>query len=431
MTDLLARVDLLRSGRTPFVLATVVRAERPTSARPGDRAVVLPDGTVEGFVGGACAESTVRLEGLRLLRDGTSTLLRITPAEAAASHPDPVEGMITVDNPCLSGGTLEIFLEAVVPPTVVVVLGDGPVARALARVGGALDHDVRPLAPGDPVDIPEGAAAVVAASHGRGEEELLSAALAAGVPYVALVASRRRGTAVLDALEALDVGPTDRARVHTPAGLDLGARTPGEVALSIWAELVAARGDRTVPGPAVPRATEAPDAVDPICGMSVARVPGTPNAVVEGDHPLVLRRGLPAGVPRRVPMTTDVEGLRAALDAQGYLADESLATALFLATAMGQPILLEGEPGVGKTQAALALAAALDSPLLRLQCYEGLTASEALYEWNYPRQLLAIRLAESRGEALRDADLFTDDYLLARPLLAAVQPPGSRVRRSC
>ena len=91
---------------------------------------------------------------------------------------------------------------------------------------------------------------------------------------------------------------------------------------------------------------------------------------------------------------------------------------------MGQPILLEGEPGVGKTQAAIALAAALDSPLLRLQCYEGLTAAEALYEWNYPRQLLAIRLAESRGEALRDADLFTDDYLLARPLLAAVAAPG-------
>jgi xanthine dehydrogenase accessory factor len=282
VTDVLARVDLLRSGRTPFVLATVVRAERPTSARPGDRAVVLPDGTVEGFVGGVCAESTVRLEGLRLLRDGTSTLLRITPAEIAASDPAPVEGMITVDNPCLSGGTLEIFLEAVVPPTVVVVLGDGPIARALARVGAALDHDVRPLLPGEPVDIPDGAAAVVAASHGRGEEELLTAALAAGVPYVALVASRRRGTAVLDGLDA--VPERDRARVRTPAGLDIGARTPGEVALSIWADLVAARGDRTVlPGPAMlPDRAAAEDAVDPVCGMSVARVPATPTAVVDG-----------------------------------------------------------------------------------------------------------------------------------------------------
>jgi MoxR-like ATPase len=122
----------------------------------------------------------------------------------------------------------------------------------------------------------------------------------------------------------------------------------------------------------------------------------------------------------------DVAGLQEAFAGHGYLADDSLATALYLATAMGAPILLEGEPGVGKTQAAVTLAAALDTPLLRLQCYEGLTSSEAIYEWNYPRQLLAIRLAESRGDALRDADLFTDDYLLERPLLAAIRHPGPR-----
>src|SRR5215471_991360 len=125
----------------------------------------------------------------------------------------------------------------------------------------------------------------------------------------------------------------------------------------------------------------------------------------------------------RVP---DVASLQDALDGTGYLADEALGTALFLAARMGQPILLEGEPGVGKTEAGKALAEALGTPLLRLQCYEGLTSSEALYEWNYPRQLLAIRLAEARGEALRDADLFSEEYLLARPLLAALEHPGPR-----
>jgi MoxR-like ATPase len=121
-----------------------------------------------------------------------------------------------------------------------------------------------------------------------------------------------------------------------------------------------------------------------------------------------------------------VDDLRRGLADTGYLADEGLATAMFLAVRMGQPLLLEGEPGVGKTEAAKALSALLDTPLLRLQCYEGLTAAEALYEWNYPRQLLAIRLAESSGSTLDEADLFGPDYLLPRPLLAAIDHPGPR-----
>jgi MoxR-like ATPase len=122
----------------------------------------------------------------------------------------------------------------------------------------------------------------------------------------------------------------------------------------------------------------------------------------------------------------NVASLLAALGQISYLADESLGTALFLAARMGQPILLEGEPGVGKTEAAKALASVLDTPMIRLQCYEGLTSAEALYEWNYPRQLLAIRLAEARGETPREADLFSDEYLLQRPLLAALDHPGPR-----
>ena len=116
--------------------------------------------------------------------------------------------------------------------------------------------------------------------------------------------------------------------------------------------------------------------------------------------------------------------LRAQLDTVDYLVDEGLSMALFLAMRLGQPLLLEGEPGVGKTTAAKALAAALETPLIRLQCYEGITAAEALYEWNYPRQMLSIRLAEVTAENISKTDLFTEEYLLDRPLLAAVRHAG-------
>lgn len=118
------------------------------------------------------------------------------------------------------------------------------------------------------------------------------------------------------------------------------------------------------------------------------------------------------------------EALRAQLGERGYLADEGLATALFCAVRLPQPLLLEGEAGVGKTQAAKSLAEMLDTPLIRLQCFEGIDASEALYEWNYPRQLLSIRMAEAQGKALSEASLFERDYLVERPLLQAIEHDG-------
>ncbi|MBU2668321.1 MoxR family ATPase [Actinoplanes bogorensis] len=120
----------------------------------------------------------------------------------------------------------------------------------------------------------------------------------------------------------------------------------------------------------------------------------------------------------------DPDHVKSKLDAVGYLVDDGLAMAMFLAMRLGKPLLLEGEPGVGKTAAARALSMALETPLIRLQCYEGLTAGEALYEWNYQRQLLAIRLAESRHETLTDADLFTAEFLQDRPILRAVRHQG-------
>jgi xanthine dehydrogenase accessory factor len=281
LNDLLTRAAELRSGRTPYVLATVVRAERPTSAKAGDRALVLPDGTLEGFVGGTCAESTVRLQGLRLLHTGDSTLLRITPTESPETAG---EGVITVGNPCLSGGTLDIFLEAVLPPVLVHVFGDAPIARALARVGSAVGYDMRPTL--DPAAaIAPDSTAVVVASHGRDEETVLSAALRADVPYVGLIASRRRGAAVIAGLDR-----PDAARVHTPAGLDIGAGTAPEVALSVLAEILSERpfaGRSGVVARATGRAATAEptahEATDPVCGMRVAITKATPQ-VEHGDQ---------------------------------------------------------------------------------------------------------------------------------------------------
>lgn len=250
--DLLARADGLRARRVPFVLATVVRAERPTSARPGDRAVVLADGTIEGFVGGACAATTLRTQSAALLagEPGGTTLLRITPGpESGPAAP----GTVIVDNPCLSGGTLEIFLEAVMPSTLVHVFGETPIARALADVGQAAGYEIRRTT--DPaLPIPADAAAVVVASHGYDEQPVLRAALAAKVPYVALVASPKRGAAVLAEL--------GEDRVKTPAGLDIGARAAGEVAVSILAELISR-------GVTAPAAAPPETATDPVCGMTV------------------------------------------------------------------------------------------------------------------------------------------------------------------
>ncbi|HEY7631109.1 MAG TPA: MoxR family ATPase [Thermoleophilaceae bacterium] len=125
-------------------------------------------------------------------------------------------------------------------------------------------------------------------------------------------------------------------------------------------------------------------------------------------------------------LVPDVETLAQRLAGVDYLVDEGLATSMFLSLRLPQPLLLEGEAGVGKTEAAKSLATVLDTPLVRLQCYEGIDAAEALYEWNYPRQLLAIRMADSRGTELGEEELFGPDYLIRRPLLRALEHPGPR-----
>ena len=272
--ELAGRAESLAAAGTPFVWATVVRAERPTSAKPGDSALVLADGQVDGFVGGDCAESTVRVQALEVLGLGTPRLVRITPSADDLGAADE-DGVVTVHNPCLSGGSLEIFLEPSVPLPVVAVFGHAPIATALLRAHRLFGQQVLRLERPDD-RLPAGTRAVVVASHGNDEEPVLEAALRAEVPYVALVASRRRGRAVLASLE---VHERMRSQVRTPAGLDIGARTPPEVALSILAEIVAVLREPSSAGEDVPGpAHEMTEAVrDPVCGMMVAPVDASPH----------------------------------------------------------------------------------------------------------------------------------------------------------
>jgi xanthine dehydrogenase accessory factor len=289
-----ARAQELTARGAAFVTATVVRVEHPASAQPGNVALVHDDGEIEGFVGGVCAQNSVRLYSLKAIERGEPLLLRILPDGAAESkggaNVDPGhevahdEGSVTVQNPCLSGGAIEVFLEPYLPPPRMIVAGDTPIAAALLRLAPDLGLDAIPGRAddsGSPVPSAEDLALVVAA-HGRDERAILRAALEAGVPYVGLVASRRRGAAVLGLLREDGVSEALIARIDTPAGLDIGARTPAEIALSILASVIEVRRrSSTMPRSwaAAPPAT----AVDPICGMSVLIDPSALSIQHDGE----------------------------------------------------------------------------------------------------------------------------------------------------
>jgi xanthine dehydrogenase accessory factor len=269
--------ELAEKGK-PFVTATVVRAQRPTSVEAGDAALVLGDGTIEGFVGGSCAEHSVRAYALKAMESGEAVLLRILPfgEEGAGTADEEIareDGAVTVQNPCLSGGAIEVFLEPVLRAPRVLVEGDTPIARALHRLGPELGLDVVAVG-GEDFELRPDDLGLVAAGHGSEELGALRRGLDADLPYVGLVASPRRGQGVIGELRGDGVPDLLLERVDTPAGLDIGARTPGEIALSILARIVAVR--RNEPASAT-------TALDPICGMTVAAVASTLSVRHDGE----------------------------------------------------------------------------------------------------------------------------------------------------
>lgn len=296
--------ELTAAGR-PFALATVVAVVRPTSARPGARGIVHPDGKIEGWVGGSCAQPIVVKEALAALVDGQPRLLRIAKEPPSASR--RADGVIDYVMTCHSGGTLEIAVEPIVPAQELWVAGTTPIAAALVALGAAAGFRVTVVDPvADPADFPAAERVyraahfrsleparppfVVVASQGVWDEEAVEAALRGEVAYVGLVASPTRAAAVRSYLREVGVPEERVAALRAPAGLDLGAETPEEIAISILAELVQVRRGRApfvaAPGPATVAGTRAPgtaDAVasrspvdeivlvDPVCGMTVER----------------------------------------------------------------------------------------------------------------------------------------------------------------
>jgi xanthine dehydrogenase accessory factor len=302
-SSVFARAAELEAARRPFAVATVVAVRRPTSARPGASGLVHPDGSIEGWVGGSCAQPVVVREALRSLVDGQPRLLRLSkdaPAEGRRG-----DGIVELVMTCHSGGTLEIYVEPHLPAPVLWVAGTTPIAGALVALGSAAGWRVSVFDPvADPdafpaaervvvgTDIagldPDIAPAIVVATQGVWDEEALAAALAREAAYVGLVASPTRAGVVRAWLREEAGIPEERlAALRAPAGLDLGGETAEEVALSILAELVQVRrGTATFvasPGPATLAGAPAPKAgalqpvvddivlLDPVCGMTVDR----------------------------------------------------------------------------------------------------------------------------------------------------------------
>lgn len=273
-----SRITELVNQGVPFIQATVVRAQCPTSARPGDSAVVLADGSIEGFIGGQCAEGSVRTAAMPLLESGEALLLRILPdgGPGGADEFPESDGARTVVNPCLSGGAIEVFLEPKLPAARLAIVGTTPIAESLDVLATHLGFGVDR---GATVPDVGGCVAVIISSHGRNEEQTIKAAVDAEVGFVGLVASATRGEAVLN---SLGLSPEQQATVRTPIGVDIGARTAEEIALSILAEVVRAVRVEGLTAPKSPAPNRPVESIDPVCGMTVAVVVDTPHLQVDG-----------------------------------------------------------------------------------------------------------------------------------------------------
>lgn len=279
--------ELIARGDS-FVTATVVRALPPTSGKPGDKAIIHADGRISGWIGGGCAQPVVVKEALKAQADGRPRLVRISPSDS-----NPEEGIVDYTMTCHSGGALDIYLEPVKPKPQIMILGRSPVAQILAQLGSIIGYGVSMVSSETPKDSVGGTESIVAddfklpsgkinaqtfvvvSTQGEGDEEALEQAVNSDAVYVAFVASKTKATKVLEFLKARGLSDEKISRVRAPAGLNIGATSPEEIAVSILSEIVQIRAS-AAKSAAKPAASVAlnviqNDAKDPICGMTVEK----------------------------------------------------------------------------------------------------------------------------------------------------------------
>lgn len=288
--NILSRAAELRASGQPFALATVTLSQRPTSARLGAKAVITPDGALFGWVGGACSQPSVIRHAREALQDGEPRLVRLTPEDEGVVPRGNPEGVISLPMTCHSGGTLEIFIEPFIPEPYLIAFGDSPIAQELTTLGAPLGFECHnpPEAGSELVLTSNRRSFVVIATMGVDDEAALLRAVELEPDYLAVVGSRRRFETLADYLRARGVTDEEIAKIHSPAGLDIAAETPAEIAVSILAEIIQERAELRRRG-AIGIATHDEQAepprivIDPICGMEVDLATARHTLEVDGE----------------------------------------------------------------------------------------------------------------------------------------------------
>jgi len=280
--DVLALAAELSARGEPFVLATVVWRRAPSSGKEGATALITPDRRVRGWLGGACAEPTVVREALKALEEGSPRLMFLGPPEELAGHER--DGVVTVPIACQSEGALEVYVEPVLPQPQMVAIGRSPAAAALVAMAAGLGW--RSTLVEDPAELAidvDPRSYVVVATQGHFDEEALERALATPAAYIGLVASRKRADAVLGYLRDRDATEETLARVHAPAGIDLGHVATDEIAVAILAEIVQLRAAGRLEAGVAPETPPRHEEIDPVCGMTVDVADARYRTVHEGQ----------------------------------------------------------------------------------------------------------------------------------------------------